>query len=62
MMAAAAELIQKSSETSRLIIYRTASNLTGRNFIIRQGKDPKHTANTTKGFIKGKKAEGLTLL
>ena len=34
---------------------RNASKLIGRNFIMQQDNDPKHTANKTKDFIRGKK-------
>ena len=36
-------------------LQRNASKLIGRNFIMQQDNDPKHTANTTKDFIREKK-------
>ena len=33
-------------------LWRNVSKLVGRNFIMQQDKDPKHTANITKNFIK----------
>ena len=38
-------------------LWRNASNLIGRKFIMQQDNDPKHTANTTKNLIRQKKHE-----
>ena len=39
---------------------RNASKIFGRNFIMQQDNDPKHTANTTKDFIREKKWKSNT--
>ena len=40
-------------------LWRNASKLIGRNFILQLVNDPEHTANTTKDFIREGKVEGV---
>ncbi|KAI3371326.1 hypothetical protein L3Q82_023946 [Scortum barcoo] len=40
---------------------KDATKLTGRSFIMQQDNDPKHTAKTTKEFIRGQEVEGFRL-
>ena len=42
-------------------IWRNASKLIGRNFIMQQDNDPKHTANTTKQLHYAEKMESFKL-
>ena len=37
------------------ILQKDATKLIGRSFIMQQDNDPKHSAKTTKEFIRGKK-------
>ena len=56
------DITQDSSSRMNSDVYRIilSANLQITNNLLQQNNDPKHTANTTNDFIKGKKLTALT--